>query len=80
MRKPRVAIYNHRGRDEQTSSELNMPWEKAKVINDALGHIKRTCNVVPDSVATVNQLSTVKRALGQLRQEVDVAMKLLLEK
>jgi hypothetical protein len=79
--RPRVVIHNHRGRDEnKASSELNMPWEKRQVINDALAHIKRTCGVVPDAIATGNQIATVKRALGQLRQEVDVAIKLLLEK
>ena len=80
MKRPRVVIHNHHVLDESTSSELNMPWEKRQVINDALSHIKRTCNVVPESVTTSNQLSTLKRALGQLRQEIDVAIKLLLEK
>jgi hypothetical protein len=81
MRRPRVVIHNHRGIDEnKMSSELNMPWEKAKVINDGLAHIKRTCGVVPDNVVTSNQLAVVKRSLGQLRLEVDAVLKMLLEK
>lgn len=73
--KPRIRIINHRAGDE----ELNMPWERRQVINDALSHIQRAAKGVPDSIATTNQVLIVKRALGHLRQEIDVAIKLLLE-
>ena len=75
-RSPRIRIINHRASDE---SELNMPWERRQALNDAIAHLKRAIGVVPDSITTGNQVLAAKRAVGSLRQEVDVVLKLLLE-
>lgn len=81
MKRPRVVIHNHHGRDENTaSSELNMPWERRQVITDALSHIQRAAKGVPDQVVTGNQVTMVQRALMHLRQEIDNALECLEEK
>jgi hypothetical protein len=77
-KKPRVRIINHRAGDEEATG--NLPWERQQALNEAVSQIKRAIGLVPGTISTVNQMSIAKRAMGTVRQEVEIALKLLLEK
>jgi hypothetical protein len=78
-RKPRIRIINHRASDEEAVAG-NLPWERQQALNEAVSQIKRAVALVPSTIGTTNQMSIAKRAMGTVKQEVEIAIKLLLEK
>lgn len=84
MSRARVKIINHRrrARDEEAAEEGagNLPWERQQPLNEAIAQIKRAIGLVPVSISTTNQMAIAKRAMGILRQEVEIASKLLDQK